>query len=178
VRDSKALNPQRRSVLYGEILRVSNFAVALPIQPGEIDKYVRLGKKYKKLNYLEATYMARVIDQLQAERVYVDSADSIPSRFGELISSMLTNSCQIISEHKADVEYPVVSAASIVAKVERDRMVERLRTKYGDFGSGYTSDVRTMLFLTEWLKENGTMPHFTRQSWKSWNRISQGKLVY
>jgi ribonuclease HII len=120
--------------------------------------------------------MARVIDQLQANKVYVDSADSVPTRFGELISSMLTNRCQIISEHRADVAYPVVSAASIVAKVERDALVERLRIKYGDFGSGYTSDIRTMLFLTEWMQAKGSMPRFTRQSWKSWNRISQEKL--
>ncbi len=176
VRDSKLLSPQKRSFLYTEILRISNFALPLQIQPQEIDVYVKHGKKYRKLNYLEAIYMARVTDQLRAEKVFVDSPDTNPRRFAKELLELMKTSCKIVVEHHADSRYPIVSAASIIAKVERDRSVEKLRKKYGDFGSGYPSDQETRHFLSEWFRREGSIPDFARKSWKSWNRILQSKL--
>jgi ribonuclease HII len=66
----------------------------------------------------------------------------------------------------ADRIYPVVSAASILAKVERDREVASLRAKYGDFGSGYLADEKTMSFLKQWLQTHGDYPECVRKSWK------------
>ncbi len=176
VRDSKLLSPRKRSFLYTEILRISNFAVPLQIPPEEIDLYVKHGKKYRKLNYLEAIYMARIIDQLRAEKVLVDSPDTNPRRFAKELLELMKSSCKIVSEHHADSKYPIVSAASIIAKVERDRSVEKLRKKYGDFGSGYPSDPETRHFLSEWFRREGSIPDFARKSWKTWESILQSKL--
>jgi len=176
VKDSKLLSPRRRSWLYPEILRISRTALPLAIQPAEIDLYVERGRKFRKLNYLEAVYMARIIDQLGADRTYVDSPDTRPNRFGEEISGLIRAKCRVVAEHHADRRYPIVSAASILAKVERDRAVEKLRQRHGDFGSGYPSDPKTLAFLREWLEREGSIPDFTRKSWKTWKRISQRKL--
>ncbi|MDK2465154.1 MAG: ribonuclease HII, partial [Candidatus Korarchaeota archaeon] len=70
-----------------------------------------------------------------------------------------------------DVNYPVVSAASILAKVHRDRIIERLRDEYGDFGSGYAGDERTIRFLREWVRERGSLPPIARRSWLTASRI-------
>ena len=176
VRDSKLLSPERRGVLYAEILRISRIAVPFFIQPSEIDKYVAHGKKYRKLNYLEAIYMAKVVDQLGADKIIVDAADTNADRFGREIAELASKKCEIVSEHHADRNHVVVSAASIVAKVERDRAVETLRRRYGDFGSGYPHDVRTKKFLVEWFEGKGSAPDFTRKSWKSWNKWLQQTL--
>jgi ribonuclease HII len=76
---------------------------------------------------------------------------------------------EIVSEHHADVTYPVVSAASILAKTRRDQAVSELHEVYGDFGSGYSSDPRTRRFLREWFRTRGTeaLPAFVRASWKT-----------
>ncbi len=170
------LSPQKRGVLYTEILRISRVSVPFYIQPAEIDQYVRLGKKYRKLNYLEAIYMAKVVDSLDADRVIVDAADTNAGRFGRDIAGLAVKKCEIVSEHHADRNHVVVSAASIVAKVERDRAVKRLHRKYGDFGSGYPHDVRTKKFLLAWFELKGFMPDFARKSWKSWNKWLQQTL--
>ena len=170
VRDSQLLSPEKRGVLYAQILRISKNAVPLHIQPTEIDRYVTLGKKYRKLNYLEAIYMARVVDCLDADKVIVDAADTNPIRFGKDITELANRRCEIVSEHHADRNHVVVSAASIVAKVERDTAVERLRKKYGNFGSGYPHDVRTKKFMVDWYQGRGSAPGFARKSWKSWNK--------
>ncbi len=176
VRDSQLLSPRRRGILYTEILRISAYAVPAYIQPPEIDEYVKHGRKYRRLNYLEAIYMARVIDQLGARRVFVDAPDTNPVRFRDELSELTKRRCEVVAEHHADTRYPIVSAASIVAKVERDRAVEKLKSRYGDFGSGYPSDHKTKEFLSGWLEREGSMPDFTRKSWKSWARILQLKL--
>ena len=71
-----------------------------------------------------------------------------------------------MSEHKADRTYPVVSAASIIAKVERDGEIAKLKVKYGDFGTGYLTDEKTMVFLKRLLEKNGNYPSCIRKSWK------------
>ena len=79
-------------------------------------------------------------------------------------------------EHKADEKYPIVSAASIVAKHERDRLIEELKSKLGDFGSGYPSDSKTRRFLMELMRSRGIDNPYIRSSWRTLAKIAQRKL--
>jgi ribonuclease HII len=177
VRDSKKLSPKRRESLYPEILKVSNRVYSTRISPEEIDAVVTWGKKLRKLNYLEAVYFAKVIDNLGAHRATVDASDVIPERFGDNIAGNLSCDCKVVAVHKADRDYPVVSAASIVAKVERDREVELLRREHGDFGSGYPSDPTTRTFFTELIRRGEPLPGYARKSWKTWLRLREAFLT-
>jgi ribonuclease HII len=177
VRDSKALSSRRREILYTEILKVCSHTYWAHIEPAEIDTVVRTGKKYRKLNYLEALYFAKVIDQLDASRVTVDACDSVPRRFKENVCDNLKTRCSVRALHKADRDYPIVSAASIIAKVERDREVEKLRRKHGDFGSGYPSDPSTRVFFIERMRKGEPLPEYARKSWKTWGKFRQSLLA-
>ena len=176
VKDSKKLSARRRESLYGEIVRVSDRVCSLMIGPAEIDRIVSTGKKYRKLNYLEALYFAKVADRLDAGHVTVDASDSSPERFRSIIAENMSVPCTVEAFHKADRDFPVVSAASIVAKVERDRAVARLREVHGDFGSGYPSDPRTRVFFMERMRRGEPLPDYVRKSWKTWNRWRQSLL--
>jgi ribonuclease HII len=173
VRDSKKLSARQREILYPEILDVADRVCWAGITPGEIDAVVLYGKKLRKLNYLEAVYFAKVIDRLGAQRVTVDASDVIPRRFGHDITRNMQADCRVVAVHKADRDFPVVSAASIVAKVERDRLVEALREEHGDFGSGYPSDPTTRSFFSDWLRRGDPLPDYVRKSWKTWANIEQ-----
>jgi ribonuclease HII len=177
VRDSKLLSPRRREALYGEILKVSEQVYSARIPPGEIDAVVSAGRKYRRLNYLEAVYFARVADRLGASHVTVDASDTSPERFGTNVAENMKSHCRVVAFHKADRDFPVVSAASIVAKVERDRAVEKLRKKYGDFGSGYPSDRRTRAFFAEMMRKKEGLPDYVRKSWKTLGRLEQSLLA-
>ena len=176
VRDSKKLSRRQRESLYPEIVRLSRRVRRVFIPPAEIDRVVTSGKKLRKLNYLEAVYFARVIDRLGARRVTVDASDVIPGRFRDDIMANLKSGCRISAHHKADRDYPVVSAASIVAKVERDRAVERLRREHGDFGSGYPSDPVTRAFFTAMIVREEPLPGYVRKSWKTGLSLGQSLL--
>jgi len=160
VKDSKQLSPQLREKLYEQILSLVEGYHVAKIPPKTIDKSV----SKNLLNQLEANYMAKVIKKLQANSSYVDSCDVNPKRFGLYISN-LAKTGKIISSHHADRKYPVVSAASIIAKVNRDREIEKLRKNHA-LGSGYPSDPKTMKFIKEWVSQNGDVPIFVRKSWK------------
>jgi len=171
VKDSKLLSPSRRTSLAEGILGIVKNYHIVKLPPDEIDRVVETGGKLYRLNRLEARAMAEVIRHLKPEVAYVDASDVSPERFKQHIAEEVPFKVQIVSEHKADKTYPVVSAASIVAKVERDRAVAELRSRYGDLGSGYIADPKTVSFLEEWVKTYGSYPEFVRKSWKPARKI-------
>jgi ribonuclease HII len=166
VKDSKLLSPHRREQLAIEIKRLALKYHVESLSPAEIDKVVETGRRLHRLNRLEAHTMAKVVEALKPDVAYIDASDVLPNRFKEHIMEKLTISAKIISEHKADAKYPIVSAASIIAKVERDKAIQELKEKYGDLGSGYVTDPKTVGFLEKWLAKHGSYPEFVRKSWK------------
>jgi ribonuclease HII len=166
VKDSKLLSPKKRETLYTEIMHVAIKHHVIKLAPKEIDCVVESKRKLHKLNRLEARTMAQIINTLKPNEAYVDAADVIEERFKHHIQEGLTVKAKITSRHKADKIYPVVSAASIIAKVERDNEIKALKDTYGDFGSGYLTDQKTMRFLRQWLQTHDEYPDCVRKSWK------------
>jgi len=166
VKDSKLLSPSRREILAVEIKKMAEKFSVIKLSPKEIDTVVERGKKLHKLNRLEAQTMAKVIEILKPDIAYVDASDVMEERFKQHILESLPFKVQIISEHKADRKYPIVSAASIIAKVERDKEIAELTRIHGDFGCGYPTDPKTISFLQQCLQKYGKYPDFIRKSWK------------
>jgi len=161
VRDSKKLTPLQREKLYKKIIKfVDNYYIA-KINPYTIDKSVNK----HELNNLEAKYMAKVISKLNPNISYVDSCDVNPTRFGKKISK-LAKKDRIKSYHNADNRFVIVSAASILAKVNRDRAIKKIQKKH-NIGSGYPSDSKTIVFVKNYLSTKNDIPNFVRSSWKT-----------
>jgi ribonuclease HII len=161
VRDSKKLTPSRREELAG-MIEASCKVEYRVVSHEEIDAR---GTK-TSLNELEAVVFASLIDRIRAETVYVDACDVNESHFSRMVMDRLSYRPRMVCEHKADDNYPIVSAASIIAKTNRDRIVSEMRVEIGqDIGSGYASDPKTIAFLQKWIKEKGDLPPYTRRSW-------------
>ena len=175
VKDSKLLTPQKRELLYPAILQLTEKVHTIKVPPCEIDKVVGTVRQLHKLNRLEAQTMAQVIEALKPDEAYVDAADTVEHRFGHHIQECLKIKTRIVSRHKADRIYPVVSAASIIAKVERDREITKLKVDYGDFGSGYLTDEKTVAFLRQLIERSDEYPSFVRKSWKPAKRVKSEK---
>ena len=165
VRDSKKLSPKKRELLYKEIINIVDDYHVIRIPPKTIDKYVF----EHNLNHLEAKKMAAVITHLKSEISYVDSCDVNATRFGREISD-LSNKSKVRSYHYADSRFVVVSAASIIAKVSRDRSIARLNKNY-QFGSGYPSDKKSVNFVKKLVSAKKPLPSFVRKSWKPVQKI-------
>ncbi len=174
VKDSKMLTPESRTRLSAKIRAFTSTISVHEIQPEEIDDVVLHAEKLRKLNYLEAKVMAQVVKDLKPSKVYVDASDVNETRYGENIREFLPEelkNIRIISEHHADRTYPIVSAASIIAKVTRDSVIANLHLQYGDFGSGYITDPKTIEFLKSWRRTHTEFPPIVRLSWKTIKQI-------
>ncbi len=173
VRDSKLLSPQKREILAKQTREFVQNCHVVYLSPAEIDLVVENGKRLHRLNRFEAKTMAKVISILKPDVAYVDASDVNATRFAEHIAENLDFRLKIVSEHKADLNYPVVSAASIIAKVERDKAISQLAGKYGNMGCGYPSDSRTTKFMYDWIRKFGSYPDFVRKSWKTSKKVKR-----
>lgn len=169
--DSKKLSTKRRESLYGELTREFKTSVVVLSAP-DIDHK----RETMSMNDIVAHGHASVIKQLSAGTAYVDACDVNEARYGNKIADLLDNKVTVYSKHKADDIYPVVAAASIVAKVTRDRLIKELSEVYGTIGSGYPSDPVTISYLEGYIRENKEAPDIARKSWKTVsNIIERGK---
>jgi ribonuclease HII len=162
VADSKMLSPMVRERLYS-IIRKRFRVATIRIDAHEIDE-IRTGMT---MNACVARAHAQVIDKLSPSVAYVDACDVNAFRYAEMVKCHLGKECEIVSEHYADQNYKVVSAASIVAKVTRDRAITMLSKKYGEIGSGYPSDPVTIAYLSAYIDEHKCPPPIARKSWKT-----------
>jgi len=166
-RDSKKLSPEKREALAPEIEKVSQFEVVV-IPAEQID----VMRAEMSLNDFEAKLFAEVIAKLRPETAYVDAADVDEIEFKRSVRRELAFDVEIVSQHNADELFPVVSAASILAKVCRDREMRSIEESIGmTIGSGYPSDPDTIAFLEKWIREKGSLPPHTRASWDTARRL-------
>ncbi|MFP3316827.1 MAG: ribonuclease HII [Candidatus Nanopusillus sp.] len=168
VRDSKELTRKQRKEIYDEIIKLTDKYKYIIIGPKTIDHYV-----YKnRLNYLEFENMVKIIEEIKPNTVIIDSPLVNTKKVIEYIKNNLKINVEIIAENKADKNYPVVSAASIIAKVIRDKEIDKIEKKINiNFGSGYPSDERTI----KAIKENyEILKDYIRESWMTVKRIKIG----
>lgn len=175
VRDSKKLTPKKREAFSEKIKKLADRYFILEVSPGQIDGL----RKVMTMNEIMVVCFTKVMEELKPESAIVDAADVIAERFGENIARKYSGKVDITSEHNADEKYPIVSAASILAKVRRDELVREIGENVGiEIGSGYPADPKTITFLENWVSEHGTLPDFARSSWETSKNILErsGKI--
>lgn len=160
VKDSKLLTPKQREGLFPKILEKIEKYKLIVISPKEID--YMLNSQEFNLNRLEAIKTAMIINKLKPDKAIIDCPSPNKEEYKNYLNIFLKHKPELILEHKAE-RYPIVAAASILAKVTGDRRLEKIKKQIGaDFGSGYTSDPKTQ----EFLKENyEKYSHIFRKSW-------------
>jgi len=173
-RDSKKCTRKRREVLYKEISRVAERIEIIKIMPEEIDGMRANGKN---LNAIELEAFCSIIEGLGCDEIYIDS---LGSGFEHKIKETFPY-LKIIAEPKADDRYKIVSAASIIAKVERDREMDKIAEELKELtglsvGSGYASDEKTKVFLQRWFESSNSYPPHIRKSWLPARRYLNGNL--
>ncbi|MEE0901664.1 MAG: ribonuclease HII [Methanobrevibacter sp.] len=160
VKDSKRLAPHRRTILSRKLKKMFEYEIVV-ISAREIDEMRAEGIN---LNEIEKNAMESILIKMNPEKAIVDAVDVKAERFQENLRK--DTGVNVIAEHKADDKYIEVSAASIIAKAERDKQIEEINKEFiksGGIGSGYPSDPKTKDFLTNYTYDE--MPDFVRRSW-------------
>jgi len=168
VKDSKELTRKQREDIYNEIIKLTDKYKYIIIDPKTIDYYVYRNR----LNYLEFENMIKIIEEIKPNTVIIDSPIVNTKKVIEYIKNNLKINIEIIAENKADKKYPIVSAASIIAKVIRDREIDKIKEKLNlDFGSGYPSDEKTIKAINENYE---ILKDYIRESWITIKKIRKG----
>jgi len=170
VRDSKMHTPAQREVLFKQIIKIVDSYHIIEVSPKEIDQRNGVGTN---LNKLEAIKAADIVNNLSPSKVILDSPEPTAEKFGTMVAQHLTldEEPEIISEHKADDRYKIVSAASILSKVTRDRAIKEIQKLCKtSFGSGYPSDPICKDFM-----ENGELKQIDEHIRKCWSTYQKAK---
>ncbi len=170
VKDSKLLSPRQREGLFDKIINAAKKYKILIIKPKEIDSALK--SKDLNLNWLEAIKSAEIINSLKPKKIIVDCPSNNIAAYKNFLKKHLKNKkTELVIEHKADLKYVIVSAASIVAKVTRDNEIKKIQEKIKEpIGSGYPSDPVTINFLE---KNHNSYPKIFRKEWISWKNINK-----
>jgi ribonuclease HII len=163
VGDSKSIAPDRREELARQIHEIADAVAVAEIPVERIDDPKTDMNALTVASHVEA--LAGIAED--GDEGYVDAGDTNAVRFERNVASGVPVDVDLRAEHGADETYPIVGAASIVAKVNRDAHVAGLAAKYGDVGSGYPSDPATRDFLREYVAANDRLPPCARESWQT-----------
>ena len=168
--DSKTLGPHRRAAVAAALREFADergwWHEVVLVQPDAIDAGMQAGS----LNEVEleqfAARLRRALKVLPEEdhgSIGVDAFDPDPERLArrleERIAPWSVHRWRVEAAHRADAHDPVVGAASILAKVDRDAAIAALTEELGlDLGSGYPADERSRAALQH-LVTDAEAPH-------------------
>ncbi|PTD93998.1 ribonuclease HII [archaeon SCG-AAA382B04] len=161
--DSKKLSTEEINQLSKQIKKTS-FSIEIKcLEAPHIDRL----REEKTMNKITIDAFSLILKNNDFDIAILDAADVDENRFLEKVKEKIGSKKRIISEHQADERYPVVSAASIISKKERDKRIRDLeKIIKKEIGKGYpTKDTKE--FLRKWISENKELPIFCRKSWKT-----------
>jgi ribonuclease HII len=171
VKDSKLLSPKIRNQIFEKLKDAIDMKYA-QLTPKLIDKNFFEGGK---LNNLEVDAIVQILNAERPNLIIVDALTSKPEKFKEELESKIKFDCKVIAENKADSKYPIVGAASIIAKELREREVLEIKENLKmDVGSGYPSDPKTQEFLKNNFKDE-KIDFIFRKSWKTYQNLLDEK---
>jgi len=136
------------------------------VLPKDMDTY--------NINDLEAKAMAKIMNKAEiADKIIADNFEPTQEAFQKRISKFkyALDNAELLAEHKADENHPIVAAASIIAKQASLQEKREIEKEQGCcIGSGNPNDKTTL----EWATKN--LDHWSlRRSWETYKRLKNDK---
>ena len=169
VADSKALNDATRRSSAAKLSTLTSFKPFTVSLSAELISESMCGRHGRNLNVLSHDTAINIIQQATLDSkgklvaVFVDTVGH-PESYQKKLAGRFPH-LQVTVCAKADSKYPIVSAASIIAKTTRDTEIDELNL---NIGSGYPSDPST----SKWIRSNvhrffvyGAQHYYARHSW-------------
>ncbi|XP_069460231.1 ribonuclease H2 subunit A isoform X1 [Ambystoma mexicanum] len=187
VADSKTLSEAERERLFEKLDSAKDYVgwALQVLSPNTISTSMQQRAKYN-LNAMSHDTAIGLIQfaldsGVQLKEVFVDTVGPA-EKYEEKLKKRFPG-VEVTVRPKADSLFPVVSAASICAKVARDQAVKgwKFLEDLGDvgmeYGSGYPNDPKTKDWLAKVLDPVFGYPQFVRFSWSTAQTILDNRAV-
>lgn len=188
--DSKQLTEEKREIIFEQINQndeaKSSIGWAIDIISPNIISSSMFRRTKFSLNDISMDSAINLIrlalnSDVNIKEIYVDTVGP-PDKYEIKLKKLFPQISKIIVAKKADSTYPIVSAASIFAKVTRDHALKIWNfkesihfTNNNEFGSGYPNDPITKRFLSENIDPVFGYPKLVRFSWSTIETALNGK---
>lgn len=177
VKDSKLISDKKRFKLEKKIKELAHSYSVQVTMPDTITDTNIAGVK---LNELEALECAKIVNELNVidDKMFVvlDCPSPNLEAWGNYFKSHVKklDNLTVSSEHKADLNHISAGCASILAKCERERQMDKLKEEYPGIGSGYPADPKTKAFLAKYGKKYADKNIF-RKTWSTYIKAVEGE---
>ncbi|CAH3019536.1 unnamed protein product [Porites evermanni] len=184
--DSKTLSEEQREELFKTVDENKEFigwAINI-LSPNYLSKSMLKRTKYSLNEVSHDTAIGLInlllTNNINVHEVYVDTV-GVAEKYQDKLQKIFPG-LQITVTPKADAKFPVVSAASICAKVARDKILKEWKFLENiefnkEHGSGYPSDPTTKKWLAESIDKVFGFPQLVRFSWSTCSNILDSKAV-
>lgn len=183
--DSKSLTEQKRDAIFDTMCQESSsmgWAVDV-ISPSVIanSMYRRTKTSLNEVSMNSAIDLAKKVIEAGARitEIYVDTVGK-PEKYQAKLE-LIFPGIKVTVAKKADSTYPIVSAASICAKVSRDHAIRAWQFREGsitsEYGSGYPNDPETKRWLSQNVDPVFGFPHLVRFSWSTAENILNSQAL-
>lgn len=186
--DSKSLTETKRDEIFDDICQHKDsigWAIEA-ISPNVIANgmYRRTKISLNEISMTSATDLIRAAIEagVNVAEVYVDTVGK-PETYQARLQAVFPG-VKIVVAKKADSTYPIVSAASICAKVSRDHAIHAWRFRENEtdingrkYGSGYPNDPVTKSWLSTNVDTVFGFPQLVRFSWSTAEQVLQSKAL-
>ena len=183
--DSKSLTEEKRDAIFDEICKHGDrmgWAVDV-ISPNVIanSMYRRSKTSLNEVSMVSAIELTKLVIAAGARitEIYVDTVGR-PEKYQARLEQIFPD-LKVVVAKKADSTYPIVSAASICAKVSRDHAIRAWQFREGSiktgYGSGYPNDPETKKWLPENVDPVFGFPRIVRFSWATAEKVLESRAL-
>ncbi len=175
IKDSKNYSSHNKISAHAELIKRVSLAWSVKTLSAEV--LTNYNKNGMSMDEAEAYAFFRAIEDI-AKKVpkiaeyQVDNFQAVGKLRSLLKENKSTRDVKLIVTPRAEKEFIAVGAGSVLARNASLEELRKIRTEYGDFGSGSTNDKKTINWLKQYYKKNRSWPKkIVRVYWKTIQRL-------
>jgi len=175
IKDSKNYSSHNKISAHAELIKRVSLVWSVKTLSAEV--LTNYNKNGMSMDEAEAYAFFRAIEDI-AKKVpkiaeyQVDNFQAVGKLRSLLKENKSTRDVKLIVTPRAEKEFIAVGAGSVLARNASLEELRKIRTEYGDFGSGSTNDKKTINWLKQYYKKNRSWPKkIVRVYWKTIQRL-------
>lgn len=175
IKDSKKYTSRHKLNLHVDKIKKESLAWSVKDLPADVLN--NFNKNRMTMDEAEAFTFYRALEEIQKKvpnikEFQVDNFQAVSKLKALMKQNSKMKDIQLIVLPRAESKYLAVSAGSLLARASSLDELDKIRKKYGDFGSGSTNDKRTISWLKKYYEQYLSWPEkIVRTFWKTIEKI-------